>query len=146
MAFSGGSLVWMPVSEMKNTQQNKILVVDDDRKLCGLIRDYLVPLGYEIAMEHTGSAGLQAAKTGCHDAILLDVMMPEMDGFEVLWRVRSVAPEIEVLVITGVKESEQEFPGNVRHTQANLGAKKKHPLMLLAMRKLSVNLSHLRDF
>ena len=68
--------------------KKSLLVVDDDRKLCGLIHDYLEPLGYDVEMRHTGSEGLQEAQEGEYEAILLDVMMPGMDGFEVLRELR----------------------------------------------------------
>ena len=95
---------------MRGNQKNRILVVDDDRKLCGLIRDYLVPLGYEVAMEHTGSAGLDAAMTGLHDAVLLDVMMPEMDGFEVLKELRKTS-DVPVLMLTAMGEEADRIVG-----------------------------------
>jgi two-component system response regulator CpxR len=97
-------------SVMTGNQPNKILVVDDDRKLCGLIRDYLVPLGYEVSMEHTGTAGLNAAKSGRHDVVLLDVMMPEMDGFEVLKELRKTS-SIPVLMLTAMGEEADRIVG-----------------------------------
>lgn len=95
---------------MKPDQQRRILVVDDDRKLCGLIRDYLVPLGYEVSMQHTGADGLKEALTGNHDAVLLDVMMPEMDGFEVLKELRKTS-DIPVLMLTAMGEEADRIVG-----------------------------------
>lgn len=95
---------------MHSNQQRKILVVDDDRKLCGLIRDYLVPLGYEVSMEHTGTDGLNAALAGAYDAVLLDVMMPEMDGFEVLKELRKTS-QIPVLMLTAMGEEADRIVG-----------------------------------
>ena len=56
-----------------------------------------------------GERGVEVVESQAVDIVITDVKMPGMDGFEVLWRVRSVAPEIEVIVITGVKESENAF-------------------------------------
>ncbi|MFK7911858.1 MAG: response regulator transcription factor [Akkermansiaceae bacterium] len=95
---------------MKGNQKNRILVVDDDRKLCGLIRDYLVPLGYEVSMQHTGADGLKEAATRSYDAVLLDVMMPEMDGFEVLKELRKTS-DVPVLMLTAMGEEADRIVG-----------------------------------
>lgn len=76
-----------------------ILVIDDDRKLCRLIRDYLAPLGYEVEAAHTGPEGLGLAVSGSFSAVILDVMLPGMDGFEVLKELRKQT-EIPVLMLT----------------------------------------------
>lgn len=91
-------------------RQQRVLVVDDDRKLCGLIRDYLVPLGYEVSMEHTGASGLEEALGGGYDAVLLDVMMPEMDGFEMLKELRKTS-DIPVLMLTAMGEEADRIVG-----------------------------------
>lgn len=78
-----------------------LLVVDDDRKLCGLIRDYLLPHGWQVEMRHTGPEGLEAARSGKHEAVLLDVMMPGMDGFDVLRELRK-SSAVPVLMLTAM--------------------------------------------
>ena len=88
---------------MSSDKQRRILVVDDDRKLCRLIHDYLVPLGYDVQMKHTGTEGLVEAQANPYDAILLDVMMPEMDGFEVLKELRKTS-QVPVLMFTAMGE------------------------------------------
>ncbi len=80
-----------------------LLVVDDDRKLCGLIRDYLTPLGWSVDMRHTGPEGLEAARDGDYEAVILDVMMPGMDGFEVLRELRRDS-QVPVLMLTAMGE------------------------------------------
>ena len=66
----------------------KILMVDDDKKLCRLVSDYLGPMGYAVDAAHNGAKGLEMILSGAYRAVILDVMMPEMDGFEVLKRLR----------------------------------------------------------
>ncbi len=66
----------------------RILVIDDDRELCSLIRDYLTPLGYDVTAVHDGVTGADRAAEEKFHAIILDVMMPGIDGFEVLRRIR----------------------------------------------------------
>ena len=53
-----------------------ILIIDDDRKLSALIRDYLVPLGYYVEVVHTGPEGAERALATPWHAIILDVMLP----------------------------------------------------------------------
>jgi DNA-binding response OmpR family regulator len=67
----------------------EVLVIDDDRKLCRLIADYLEPLGYQVSAAHTGPDGVQEATGRPWHAIILDYMLPGMDGLEVLRRIRS---------------------------------------------------------
>jgi len=77
----------------------KVLLIDDDRKLCRLIRDYLGPMGYEVALAHDGAQGLELAQSGGFEAVILDVMLPGLDGFEVLKRLRRTS-EVPVLMLT----------------------------------------------
>lgn len=77
----------------------RVLIIDDDRKLCALVRDYLEPLGYRVSSAHTGPDGLEKAVTGDCDVIILDVMMPGMDGFEVLKMLRKQS-DVPVLMLT----------------------------------------------
>jgi two-component system response regulator CpxR len=87
-----------------------LLVVDDDRKLCGLIRDYLQPHGWKVEMRHSGTEGLEAARSGAFEAVLLDVMMPGMDGFEVLRELRK-ASSVPVLMLTAMGEEADRIVG-----------------------------------
>lgn len=76
-----------------------ILVIDDDRKLCGLIRDYLEPLGYAVDMAHTGPEGAEKAIERPWHAVILDLMLPGCDGYEVLRRVRAKSA-VPILMLT----------------------------------------------
>ncbi|MCW1922558.1 response regulator transcription factor [Luteolibacter arcticus] len=87
-----------------------LLVVDDDRKLCGLIRDYLLPHGWQVDMRHNGPEGLEAVRGGKYEAVLLDVMMPGMDGFEVLRELRK-SSTIPVLMLTAMGEEADRIVG-----------------------------------
>src|SRR5215467_353207 len=100
----------MMVSDSSDAQRTSVLVVDDDRKLCRLIKDYLEPLGYDVATANTGKEGLEKALSGKFDAVILDIMMPEMDGLEVLRRLRA-ASSIPVLMLTGLGEEADRIVG-----------------------------------
>ena len=76
-----------------------MLVIDDDKKLCRLISDYLEPLGYTVAAVHTGPEGVDMAAASSWEAVILDLMLPGMDGFEVLKRIRSKS-DVPVLMLT----------------------------------------------
>jgi DNA-binding response OmpR family regulator len=88
----------------------KILVIDDDRELCQLIADYLEPLGYTVTAEHTGPGGVERALAEEFQAIILDVMLPAMDGFEVLRRIRARS-HVPVLMLTARGEETDRIVG-----------------------------------
>ena len=88
----------------------KILIVDDDKKLCRLVEDYLEPMGYEVEAAHNGAQGLQMILGGDYHAVILDVMMPRMDGFEVLKRLRKES-NVPVLMLTARGEETDKIVG-----------------------------------
>ena len=90
--------------------RTRVLMIDDDRKLCRLIRDYLEPMGYEVSMAHSGPEGLERAAAGNLHAIILDVMLPGMDGFEVLKKLRRTS-DVPVLMLTGRGEEADRIVG-----------------------------------
>lgn len=66
----------------------KILIIEDDREIAELERDYLVINGFECDIETWGTTGLDAALNGDYDLFIIDVMLPGMDGFEILSNIR----------------------------------------------------------
>jgi two-component system response regulator CpxR len=76
-----------------------ILLIDDDVELCSMLTDYLGRYGFRVSSVHRGDAGLMAAREQSWTLILLDVMLPGMDGFEVLKQLRSVS-SVSVLLLT----------------------------------------------
>ena len=88
----------------------RILVIDDDRKLCRLIKDYLEPLGYSVAAAHAGPEGAERAVTESWHAVLLDLMLPGCDGFEVLRRIRKLSA-VPVLMLTARGEESDRIAG-----------------------------------
>jgi DNA-binding response OmpR family regulator len=85
--------------DIANPAATRILVIDDDRKLCRLIRDYLEPMGYAVSTVHTGPEGVEQVAAEVWAAIILDVMLPGLDGFEVLKQIRRVS-DVPVLMLT----------------------------------------------
>jgi len=85
-------------------------MIDDDRELTELIRDYLQPMGYQVEVAHTGEAGLERATSEEWHAIILDVMLPGKDGFEVLKGIRKVS-NAPVLMLTGRSDETDRIVG-----------------------------------
>ncbi len=88
----------------------RLLLVDDNPKLCRMVREYLEPLGYDVSLAHTGPDGLDKALQGDFHAVILDIMLPGMDGFEVLRKIREKSA-VPVLVLTGRGEAPDRIAG-----------------------------------
>lgn len=88
----------------------RILLIDDDRKLCRLVRDYLSPLGYAVEAVHDGAEGAKLALAEKWDAVILDVMLPGLDGLEVLRRLRQESG-IPVLMLTARGDESDRIVG-----------------------------------
>jgi two-component system response regulator CpxR len=89
---------------------NTILIIDDDTDLCELLRDYLSPEGFEVAAVHNGLEGVERAVSGEHALVVLDVMLPGINGFEVLRRIRT-ASRVPVLMLTARGEDVDRIVG-----------------------------------
>lgn len=82
-----------------STVPARILLIDDDRKLCRLVRDYLTPMGFAIETVNDGTEGAKLALSEVWDAVILDVMLPGLDGLEVLRKLRQESG-VPVLMLT----------------------------------------------
>jgi DNA-binding response OmpR family regulator len=78
----------------------QILIIDDDRELCELVAELLSEEGFRIEVSNESARGLERALSGEHSLVVLDVMMPGMNGFEVLRRLRAEGSDIHVLMLT----------------------------------------------
>ncbi len=78
----------------------RILVVEDEPRIANLVCDNLEDEGYRVVLATDGAAALRAARQGGNDLILLDVMLPELDGFEVCRRLRSEGVNTPILFVT----------------------------------------------
>ncbi|MEG1549349.1 MAG: response regulator transcription factor [Ruthenibacterium sp.] len=82
----------------------KILIVDDDKNICELLRLYLVKEGYECSLAHDGEAALAAFEAQKPKLVLLDVMMPKMDGWETCRKIRAI-DNTPVIMLTAKGET-----------------------------------------
>lgn len=87
-----------------------ILMIDDDTKLCRLVTDYLAPFGFDVTSVNTGTDGITAASGRQYAAILLDVMLPGIDGFEVLRQIRAVS-SVPILMLTSLGDEADRIIG-----------------------------------
>ncbi len=89
---------------------DRILVIDDDVELCGLVSEYLEPEGFQVESVHDGERGLERALSSDHLLVVLDVMLPKMNGFDVLRRMRSTS-RMPVLLLTARGEDVDRIVG-----------------------------------
>ena len=88
----------------------KILVVEDEKDISEIIAYNLTKQGYEVEAAYDGGTGLKKALTGTFDLILLDVMLPVMDGFEICRRVRTKL-ETPIIMLTAREEESDKVMG-----------------------------------
>jgi len=88
----------------------RILLIDDDAELCHLLSEFLKREGFTVACEHEGHAALTRALAGDTDLIVLDVMLPGLDGFEILRRLRPQS-KIPVIMLTARCEDVDRIVG-----------------------------------
>ncbi|WP_314723451.1 response regulator transcription factor [Enterocloster bolteae] len=89
---------------------NKVLIVEDDTLIAELERDYLEASGFEVELVFDGDTGLKLALAGGWDALILDVMLPGKNGFEVCREVRK-SLNLPVLMVTAKKEDVDKIRG-----------------------------------
>ena len=87
-----------------------LLVIDDDQQLCDLLVEYLAPEGFLTATAATGPAGLEQLARAPVDLVVLDVMLPELSGFEVLRRIRATS-RVPVIMLTARGEEVDRVVG-----------------------------------
>ena len=86
---------------LSNKKDAKILVVDDDRQLADILAEYLNMLGYQATMAYGGREGLEMFKRDDFQLVITDLMMPDMDGMELMEAIKRLDRRVIVMVITG---------------------------------------------
>lgn len=89
----------------------RVLVVEDEARLAATLRDILEMDGYTVDVCHDGESGLDEALSGIYDVCLLDVMLPKLDGFQVLRRLREAKSGLPVLLLTARSEVSDRVRG-----------------------------------
>ena len=89
----------------------RILVVEDERRLAGLLAQGLREAGHTVDVRYTGTEGLLTAATGMYDALVLDVMLPGLDGTAVCRTLREQGNRVPVLMLTARREVPDRVAG-----------------------------------
>lgn len=90
--------------------QPSILVIDDDQELCSIIKKYMDKEGYLVDFVHTGSQGILQVEKNEYQLILLDIMLPEINGFSVLSEIRAIS-NVPVLMLTAKDDESDKIRG-----------------------------------
>jgi two-component system, OmpR family, response regulator CpxR len=128
------------VSLLKGVAAESVLIVDDDAHLCEMLRSYLAAHGWSVIAAHTGADGIALAREQHPDLIILDVMLPDLDGFEVLRRLHLVEP-YKVLMLTARGEEIDRIVGLEMGADDYLG-KPFNPRELMARMKAILRRAH----
>jgi two-component system, OmpR family, phosphate regulon response regulator OmpR len=88
----------------------RLLIIDDDARLAAMVSDYLTAAGFVVDRRLTGGEGLAAIERETFDAVILDVMLPDIDGFEVCRKIRARA-QIPILMLTARGEEMDRIVG-----------------------------------
>jgi DNA-binding response OmpR family regulator len=89
---------------------DRILIIDDDEELCELVSEYLSVEGFEVASVNDGESGLEQALSADHDLVILDVMLPKMNGFDLLRNLRQTS-KLPVLMLTARGDDMERIVG-----------------------------------
>lgn len=90
---------------------SRILLVEDNRDYAATLRANLEREGFDVAVAHSGTEGLEAAVTGRPDLVILDLMLPGLNGYTVLQRLRDTGRDTPVLVMTALGTEEEKLRG-----------------------------------
>ena len=96
--------------QAETSRAKSILLIDDDTELCSLMNDFLAPHGFRVEAAHDGRRGLARALEGAFDLVILDVMLPVIDGFEVLRQLRKRS-SVSVIMLTARTDQRDRVNG-----------------------------------
>lgn len=109
--WPGGLALWGAI--MQPTDRHKalsLLLVDDDAELCGMMREFFSQAGHRLECSYNGREGLACALNGNHDLVILDVMLPVLDGFAVLQQLRR-RKKVPVIMLTARVQQQDRIQG-----------------------------------
>jgi DNA-binding response OmpR family regulator len=112
MGMAGGGVLRGAASRLPGdpTVAERVLIIDDDRKLAGMLVEYLRPRGIEADVAGDAARGLSELGRRPYDAVVLDIMLPDLDGFEVCRRLRADS-DVPVLMLTARGDPEDRVVG-----------------------------------
>src|ERR1700684_953575 len=95
---------WQPTPKLS------LLLVDDDEELCSMMREFFAEIGHNLDCAHSGGVGLGRALDGTYDLVILDVMLPLVNGFTVLQQLRR-RKDVPVIMLTARAQREDRIAG-----------------------------------
>jgi len=99
-----------PMDVLDRQRQLSLLLVDDDVELCGMMSEFFAQEGHRLECIYNGREGLAAALNGSYDLVILDVMLPILDGFELLQRLRR-RKDLPVIMLTARVQQQDRIRG-----------------------------------
>lgn len=93
-----------------NKLNNKILIIDDDKELCALIQKYVELENIQVDVAYTGTYGLKKAGENTYQLIVIDIMLPELNGFSVLSEIRKFS-SVPILMLTAKSDEQDKIKG-----------------------------------
>ena len=138
-----------------------ILIVDDDENICQLVRLYLEKEGYRVSVAHSGTTGLSAFENEKIDLVILDIMLPGMDGWDVCRQIRK-SSNVPIIMLTAKGETfdkvlglelgaddylvkpfdPKELVARVKAVIRRTGTKEEEHVSELSFDKLTINLKN----
>ena len=89
----------------------KILLIEDEKVLAGTLQDLLTAKGFQVDVVHDGESGVEYAMLGIYDLLILDVMIPVLNGFQVARQVRNNRCDVPILMLTAKSDLESRIDG-----------------------------------
>jgi DNA-binding response OmpR family regulator len=99
-----------PIESAEKPRRLSLLLVDDDVELCGMMREFFTQEGHHLDCAYNGREGLTAALNGAYDLVILDVMLPVVDGFELLQRLRR-RKDLPIIMLTARVQQQDRIRG-----------------------------------
>jgi len=91
--------------------RKKILIIEDDQRIAQLLTRGLSNKGFDTEVSYSGTMGLRRAEAVAFDLVILDINLPELNGYEVCKRIRESKPQLPVLMLTAMSEMEDKIEG-----------------------------------
>jgi two-component system, OmpR family, phosphate regulon response regulator OmpR len=89
---------------------DRVLIIDDDQRLSAMLADYLASAGFEVRAAGDGASGLAGLAAKGADVVVLDIMLPDLDGFEICRRIRAVS-DVPILMLTAKGDETNRIVG-----------------------------------
>jgi DNA-binding response OmpR family regulator len=89
----------------------KILVVEDEPKVAAYLKKGLEESGYEIDLANDGLQGLEFVRKNAYDLVLLDLIMPHLNGIELSYKIKSISPNTPIIMLTALSSTEDKLDG-----------------------------------